>query len=654
MSQSSQAPRVVRFGVFDVDLLAGELRKAGLRVRLQQQPFQVLVTLLERPGVLVTREELRQRLWPADTFVDFDLSLNSAMKKVRYALGDDADNPTFIETIPRRGYRFIGTVQHLEVGLTPHTEQAGPQISEKPVHVERQVPESPPAPARSAWWWNTAKISSIVLALATATLLVATGGWRARSSARAASQRTIQSLAVLPLENLSGDPAQDYFADGMTDQLITNLEQIRRLRVISRTSVMQYKGTRKPLPQIASELHVEAIVEGTVVRSGDKVRITAQLVQATEEKHLLAQSYEGNVKDVLGLQDEIARAVAKQIRGTLSPREEIRAGVERPANPEAYESYLKGEYFLNRATPDSLRTAVGYFQQAIEKDPNYAPAYTKLSGCIQILAAMGGTPRKIAYPKAKLLVTKALELDPQFSAAYAVRGWSLLLYDLDFAAAGTEFKRAVELNPNGVEGHQGLSDYYATMGQMRESVDEAQRARELDPLGLIPNVALCRMLYFARRYDDALAQCKANLDLDTNQVRSLSHVAGVYAAKGMNAEATSTFLRSLEAADPPAVMISAAKNGASKSGLRGYWEALVPFIPENLANGNIDSWDAAVAYTSAGNNEKALFWLAKSVDARCFGVTFLGVDPTFDPLRSDPRFVSLLRRVGLLESQPSN
>jgi len=625
------------FGPFRLDSEERLLSCHGKPVALAPKVTETLLFLLQNAGHLVDKEDLMRRVWP-DAFVE-EGSLNKNIFLLRKVLGQWDGGRQYIETIPRRGYRFVANVSQVEADKSPCMPRS-------PVGAKQATPAS------RIHWLRRQKVGHIVL------LVGLTAGlgilWHHGRHRVASNLSSIRSLAVLPLENLSGDPSQNYFADGMTDELITNLGQIRWLRVISRTSVMQYRGTRKPLPQIASELHVEAIVEGTVVRSGDRVRITAQLVQAAEEKHLWAQSYEGNVKDVLGLQDEIAGAVAKQIRGTLSPSEEIRAGVERPANQEAYELYLKGEYLLNRATPVSLQTAIGYFQQTIEKDPNYAPAYLKLASCIQILAIKGGTSKKIAYPRAKLLIDKALELDPQFSAAHAVRGWSLLLYDLDFAAAGIEFKRAVELNPNSAEGHEGLSDYYSTMGQMQEAVDEAQRAREVEPLGSIVNDGLCRTLYFARRYDDALAQCKANLDLDSNQVLGLSQVAAVYAAKGMDAEATSMFLRSLEAADPPAIMISAAKNSASKSGLRGYWEALLPFIPENLDNGNIDSWDAAVAYTRAGNNEKAFTWLEKSVDERCFGITFLGVDPTFDPMRSDPRFVYLLRRVGLPESQARN
>jgi TolB-like protein/Tfp pilus assembly protein PilF len=464
----------------------------------------------------------------------------------------------------------------------------------------------------------------------------------------------IHSIAVLPLENLSDDASQDYFADGMTDELITTLGQIRSLRVISRTSVMQYRGIHKPLPQIARELKVDAIVEGTVVRSGKRVRITAQLIQGSADKHLWAQSYESDLKNVLALQREIANAIAKQVRIVLTPSEQIRTGIDRPVNLEAYESYLRGEYFLNRSTPDSIRKAADYFQRAIENDPNYPPAYTKLAGCYQILAVMGAIPKKAAYSKADILLAKALELDPQFAAAHAVRGWRLLLYVRNFETAEAEFKRAVELNPNGVEGHEGLGNYYASMGQSGESVQEMQYARELDPLGSIVNSDLCRTLYFARRFDDALAQCKANLDLSPNSVGPLSNLGDVYAAKGMESEAMSTFLHALQLAGAPPAMIAAAETGAIGSGLKGYWAALVRFAPEYVAKGDLEPFDAAVGYAYAGDADEALRWLEKAVEERCSGIMYLGVNPTFDGLRSDPRFISLLRRIGLPQSQTKN
>jgi TolB-like protein/Flp pilus assembly protein TadD len=570
--------------MFEADLPARELYKRGRRVPLQEQPFRILVILLSRPGQIVTREELQSELWPNGTHVEFSEGLDTALKKLRQALGDSAHNPTFIETIPRRGYR-----------LTVSVSNGG----------EPGVPR-------------------------------------------------IQSLAVLPLENLSGVSSQDYFADGMTDVLITSLGQISSLRVISRTSVMQYRGVHKPLPQIARELNVEAIVEGTVVRSSAQVRITAQLIQASTDKHLWSQSYQRDLTDVLGLQQEIASAIAKQIRMTLIPDERIRAGIGQPVNLEAYESYWRGEYFLNRGTPDSIREAADYFQQAIEKDPNYPAAYTKLAACYQVLSKMGTIPPNVAYPKAQSLIAKALELDPQFASAHASRGWNLLDFDSDFAAAGAEFQRAVELNPNGADGHLGLSEYYAAMGRMQESVQEVQRARELDPLDLIVNTELCARLYFARRFDEALAQGKANLDLNPSSPFPHRQLGWIYAAKGLDSEAAAAFIRSEELGGASPAMIAALRAGEKDSRPKGFWTAWLQFQRASIAAGKEDPMMVAAVYSFSRDTDNALKWLRKAFKARRPNIIFLAVDPTFDSLRSDPRFASLLRQIGLSQSQTRN
>jgi TolB-like protein/Tfp pilus assembly protein PilF len=499
------------------------------------------------------------------------------------------------------------------------------------------------SPAITARGFEWHRIAILLLLGVIVTALVV---WRIRPVRTSVG---IRSVAVLPLENISADASQDYFADGMTDQLITNLGQIHSLRVISRTSAMQYRGVHKPLPQVARELQVEAIIEGTVLRSGDKVRITAQLIQAREDRHLWAQSFEGDLKDVLVLQENVARAIASQVQMTLVPGVHIRAGIERPLNMEAYESYLKGEYYLNRFTAESFQQALENFQQAVEKDPRYAPAYAKMAACYRMLANMGVLSKPEANEKAKALEAKALEMDPNLGAVHAVKGWGLLLYDLDFASAGDEFRRAVELSPNSVEGHQGLGDYYAAVGRLQEAVQEVERARELDPLASIVNHDLCQTLTFARRWDEALAQCKANLELDPNSARTIWVIGDIYTARGMESEALSYLLRGLKAVGAAPKMMAAAEAGAGRGGLKGCWQALIPFALDGVRNGGLDAFNVAVAYTRAGDPDDALLWLQKAVEARSFGIAFLGVDPTFDPLRSDPRFRSLLRDLSVMK-----
>src|SRR6202795_377475 len=365
MPEKDQHRGRLRFGVFELDLRAGELRKHGVRVRLQQQPFQVLAVLLERPGEVVGREELQKKLWPADTFVDFDHGLNKVINKIREALGDSAESPRFVETVARRGYRFLAEVKAADAAPVRNPEFATQPQPAAEAH-DRPNPPGEAAKVQNLSPSHTRKISVFVLLVLAASL----AAWKLHPWNRPSSSAAIRSLAVLPFESLSNDASQDYFADGMTDELISDLGQISALRVISRTSVMTYKRARKPLPEIARELNVEAIVEGTVARSGERVRITAQLIQVPDEKHLWAQSYEGDLQDTLALQNRVARAIATQIQVTLNPQEEAALKKSDPVNAEAYEAYLKGRYFWNKRTRDGLVRATDYFNRAIATDPD--------------------------------------------------------------------------------------------------------------------------------------------------------------------------------------------------------------------------------------------------------------------------------------------
>ena len=366
---------VLRFGSYEVDPQSGELRKGGIRIRVQQQPLKLLEILLEHPREVVTREELRARMWPHESFGDFDQAVNVAIAKLRVALCDSADNPRFIETIPRRGYRFIAEVDVLQ------QDSGRPEPAQEPPAAAGGRDSAAGVAGRAMFRrlpgplsWKIIGFSVVLLAI----FVVAIIRWRSHPPANASPISAIRSLAVLPLENLSGD-AQDYFADGMTDELITNLAQISALRVISRTSVMPYKGARKPLPLVARELNVDAIVEGTVLRSGDQVRITAQLIQASADKHLWAASYQGDLRNTLSLQKQVASAIADQIRVELTPQEQAVLKNAKAVDPEAYEDYLKGRFFFNKR--NSNEKAQSYFQQAIEKDPSYPPPYTGLPAC---------------------------------------------------------------------------------------------------------------------------------------------------------------------------------------------------------------------------------------------------------------------------------
>ena len=484
--------RTIRFGLFEIDLRSGELQKQGRKIRLEGQPVQVLICLLENPGELVTREELHRKLWPADTFVNFEHGLNAAVKRLRQALNDSADNPRFVETLPRRGYRFIAPIQALNAGGgAPTVNEAppgepAPEAGDLP-EAKDQVELSQRAPA----WKRSGLALLVVLGIFTVWML------RPKNN----GSPVIRSLAVLPLENLSRDPSQDYFADGMTDELITELGQISELRVISRTSVMTYKGARKPLPQIARELNVDAVVEGTVLRSGDQVRITAQLIQAPDDKHLWAQSYEGDVRQTLALQRQVGRAIAEKIQIELTSHERDVLKSVKAVNPDAYEAYLKGRYFWNKRTAEGMRKAIDYFNQAIEKDPNYAQAYAGLTDAYALAGdwKYGVLPPKDAYPKAKAAATKAIALDSALGEAHISLAYCLDAFDWDFATAGREFTLGIELSPGYATGYDWYGWHLASLGRNGEAVAQVDKAVNLDPLSLIISSDLAEELLIAKR-----------------------------------------------------------------------------------------------------------------------------------------------------------
>ena len=458
---------------------SGEVRKAGVRIRVQQQPLKLLEVLLERPGEVVTREELRSRVWPDESFGDFDQAVNIAIAKLRSALGDSAENPRYIETLPKRGYRFIADVSFVDAegrvrrpesaAAVPAETEPGHQLQGNGLPIPPVVTEPGPGsktPKRPLPRNPRRLKRRVIMALALVLSLGILSVFLFRSRRQAPT--AIRSLAVLPLENLSGDASQNYFSDGMTDELITDLAQISALRVISRTSVMVYKGARKPLPQIARELHVDAVVEGTVLRAGDQVRITAQLIDASTDKHLWSQSYQGELRDTLALQDRVARAIADQIQINLTPREQAALKSVRVVNPEAYESYLKGRYFWNKRTADGLRVALAYFNQAIEEEPKYAQAYSGLTDTYALLgdwqyAVM--TPRD-AYPKAKAAALRAVELDSALGEAHNSLAFVLDGFDWDLDSGGKEFRRAIELSPGYATAHHWYAWHLAIWAGM--------------------------------------------------------------------------------------------------------------------------------------------------------------------------------------------
>ncbi|HMI53998.1 MAG TPA: tetratricopeptide repeat protein [Candidatus Saccharimonadales bacterium] len=615
------------------------MRKHDLRLRLQEQPFQVLAMLLENHGEVVTREELQKKLWPADTFVDFDHGLNKAINKIRDALNDSAESPRFVETVARRGYRFVAEVKvvetvparSLELATQPFAAEAPgrPDLAGRLATPKRFLPPL-------AW-----KISVLVLVV----LMAALATWRLHSWNHPSP--VIRSLAVLPLESLSSDASQDYFADGMTDELISALGQISALRVISRTSVMAYKHARKPLPQIARELNVDAVVEGTVLRSGDQVRITAQLIEASTDKHLWSQSYEGELRDTLALQNKVAKAIADQIRISLNPEEQAALKNVRVVNPKAYVSYLKGRYFWNKRTADSLKVALAYFNQAIEEDPKYAQAYSGLADTYALLgdwqyAVM--TPKE-ALPKAKAAAIKALELDGALGEAHNSLAFCLDGFDWDLDSAGKEFRRAIELNPGYATAHHWYAWHLALLRRYDEALAEMRKAENLDPLSLIINADLAELLALAHSYDESILQSRKTIEMDANFALAHNHLGQAYLQKHMNDEAVAELQKAVQlSAGSPTCMANLARAYVA-SGKTSEAVKLLNDLKKRSSPVSSHASEIAVIYTALGDRGQAMHWLEKGYEER-FNPGVL-LRPGFDPLRSDPRFQDLVGRIGL-------
>lgn len=640
MQEAQHLPGRLRFGVFEVDPRAGELRKHGLQVRLQEQPFQVLVMLLEHGGEVVTREELQKKLWPADTFVDFDHGLNKAVNKIRDALGDSAESPRFVETVARRGYRFLAEVRVVDAAPMRTLEPTIEALSQAKDRDRAALSGEPAAHKRlvhSLAW----RILGSVLVL----LLVILAAWTFHSRNR--PSRVIRSLAVLPLESLFGDASQDFFADGMTDELIADLGQISALRVISHTSVMPYKGTRKPLAQIARELNVEAVVKGTVLHSGNQVRITAQLIEASANKHLWAQSYEGDLRDTLALQNQVAHAIAEQIRISLNPQEQAALKSVKVVDPQAYESFLKGRYFWNKRTADGLKVAVAYFNQAVDEDPSYAQAYSGLADTYALLgdwqyAVM--TPKE-ALPKAKAAAIRALELDDALGEAHNSLAFCLDGFDWDFESAGQEFRRAIALNPGYATAHHWYAWHLSLVGRNREAIEEMKKAENLDPLSLIINADLAELLLIAHSYDESIEQSRKTIEMDSNFALAHNQLAQAYLQKQMHDEAIAELQKAIQISGGSPTFTANLARAYAAAGRRNAAIQLLNHLKKHSNPGYSHASEIAVIYAALGDKDQAMTWLEKGYEDR-FNPGVL-LRPGFDPLRSDPRFRDVLRRIGL-------
>jgi TolB-like protein len=568
MGSPGKIRRVIHFGEFELDTAAGELRRQGSKLRLQDQPLQILQILLQRPGEIVTREQLQQEIWPSNTFVDFDHGINNAIKRLREALRDTADTPRFVETLPRRGYRFIGKI-----------EQETPRF---------------------------------------------------------------RSLVVLPLDNLSHDPEQEYFADGLTEALITTLAKIGELRVVSRTSSMLYKGVRKPLREIARDLEVDTIVEGTVLRAGDRVRITAQLIDPMKETHLWAESYDRHLRDILDLQADVARAIAYEIQIKLTPQEQAQLAQAHPVDPEAYEAYLKGRYHWIKRSREGHAQAVRYFQQAIAKDPGYATAYAGLADATSIMSLWGLVPPEEGCGKARELALKALELDNSLAEAHTSLAWATAHYDYDLAAAEKEFERAIELNPRYVTAHHWFGMTLGMMGRYEEAYTELKRALRVDPQWSYVHFGLSFVYWAGRRYDQAIERCHKALEFDPNSVQAHVWLGLSSVASLMWEPAVSALQRAVALSQRTPVATACLGEAYAAAGAS---DEAHKILHELTGQQHVTAYFVSRIYAALGKKNEALDWLENAYQEHGEWMILLKVDPRFDSLRDDARFQDLMRRM---------
>ena len=627
MSNNPQA--AYEFGQFTLFPAEKRLLCDGKAVALAPKVFDTLVLLVENEGRLIPKEELLQALWP-DSFVE-EVALAHNISQLRKALRDTTEQPRFIETVPKRGYRFIAAVREMGKRFAQVAVPARGGTVPSTIQSFRRF--------RPAVWAAFAAMLVLVAGAATYVYLPRIG--------RAASGDfpAIHSLAVLPLENLSGDKEQEYFADGMTDELITELGKIGALRVISRTSIMQYKAMRKPLSDIAGKLNVDAVVEGTVLRSGDRVRITAQLVRAATEKHLWAESYEGDLNDVLTLQRNVARGIAREIRIKLSPQEQMILAAAHPVNPKARVAYLKGHFFQNKQTPEALDKSVEFFAEAIKLDPAYAQAYAGLSDTHIYLGIIGILPSGEAFPKAKTEALKALELDETLADAYAALGQVSKQYEWDWAKSERMYKRVLELNPNSWLAHVWYAGLLSQTGRFDEAINLDMRARELDPVSVNSSTFLGRDLYRARRYDQAIRACQEGLELDPDDVLALWFQARAKEANHQLPDAIRKLEKAVSLSDGP-IYRALLANAYASAGQRGKALDILEQLKALSKQRYVSPIDMAVVYMGLGDRNSVFQWFEKAYQERAARIQEVS-EPLFDSLRSDPRFPDLMRRVGL-------
>ncbi len=624
------AKHLYEFGPFRIDPSEGLLLRDDQPIPLAPKAFEALLLLVESSGHLIEKEVLMQKLWP-DSFVE-EANVSKYIFTLRQALSDGEDGQKYIETVPKRGYRFVAPVQKL---AAESVEQAPAEMPSREGEEAKTV--------TSTTRWRIALVAAVLAATAVVLLVWLDPGER-RARLFGGPARPVRTIAVLPLQNLSGDTAQDYLADGMTEALTTDLARMESLQVISRTSAIQYKAAKKSLPVIARELNADAVVEGSVQRSGNRVRVTAQLVRASDDRHLWANTYERDFPDVLALQDEVASAIAKQVESRLGGPKPAPPPKVQAVNIEAYENYLRANYYFDNF---DLQKSIDYYHQAIKLDPNYAPAYAHMAEAYSFLAFFGTVSPREGWGKTKEAASIAVQKDERLPEGHGALALAKLHYDWDFAGAEQEFKRALELNPSDADVRHEHAHYLMAVGRLAESEAESKRAVELDPVGDGLTSCLCWHSFAARDYDEAVRLAAKFLKSQPDDPWERTILGWTYEQKQMPEQAVAEFKRAVEIAKGDPFFVAALGHAYAIAGNRREAEKILQTLSDRAKKSYVSPFDVALIYAALGEKDKAFALLDKAVAERSTFLVYSKWEPRLDPLRSDPRFQELLRRIGL-------
>ncbi|HMV49804.1 MAG TPA: winged helix-turn-helix domain-containing protein [Blastocatellia bacterium] len=632
MKPSENAEHPLRFGEFELRLQSEELYRNGAPVKLPPQPFKVLALLLANAGQLVTREELRQAVWGEDTFVDFDKGLNFCIKQIRESLGDNAQTPLYIETLPRRGYRFIAPVERAAETAVP--ENAAVEIESKSLVAANSSP----------------KRRRLFLSLIVAAMLALTFyAWRQRAVGPVKPAGKVM-LAVLPFENLNADAEQDYFSDGLTEEMITQLGRLRprQLGVIARTTALTYKKTKKDIRQIAQELGVGYVLEGSVRRETGRVRITTQLIQAGDQTHLWAETFDRNEGDLLQIQSEVAARVARSLALELLAGTSIHPLAGKTSRPEVYDAYLKGRYLIIKDTLADFARSIPFFEQAIAKDPNFAPAYVGLVEAQVLMATWQNTPAGEVLPKVKPAALKAVELDPALAEAYAALATVNFWLEWNWQEAGANFQRAIELNPSNPHIRLNYAAFLSTQGRTETGVEQVKQALQLDPVSLLTNGLAAFFYLRAGHFDDAIVQGKIMLEIEPDSPSGHYCLYSAYGFKGMYGEAMEVIRRQMRKSGEKEELIQTRTGGDARTAFNNLCRENLRYGKKALAEGKrVSATFQAISAAQLGETQEAFAWLEKAFAAREPSFVYFKIHPGYANLRGDPRFADLARRANL-------